>query len=242
MLARQAGLRSIVAPCPPLSTLPCTPLPTAFPDFGLTPEQRREAVLGHYYEHPGMDGERGEIWCYTDRFSYRAGETVTLHVSATAESFRLEIVRDGGAETPVFEIDGIDRALAGHARPMLGRGLRLGRHASNSASATDWPSGAYRITLTAEGRDGKPIRCHHLFIVRPAARQEARPHPAGRGDRHLDWPTTPGAAPTTIRASPARTATSIAPTVSIERPLVPRLRACCRRRRRACRWRSRCRR
>ena len=37
-----------------------------FPDFGLTPEQRREAVLGHYYEYPGMDGERGEIWCYTD--------------------------------------------------------------------------------------------------------------------------------------------------------------------------------
>ena len=40
-------------------------LPTAFPDFGLTPEQRREAVFGHYYEYPGMDGERGEIWCYT---------------------------------------------------------------------------------------------------------------------------------------------------------------------------------
>ena len=31
----------------------------------------------------------------------------------------------------------------------------------------DWPSGAYRVTLTAEGRDGEPIRCHHLFIVRP---------------------------------------------------------------------------
>ena len=27
--------------------------------------------------------------------------------------------------------------------------------------------GAYRLTLTAEGRDGRPIFCHHLFIVRP---------------------------------------------------------------------------
>ena len=45
---------------------------TEFPDFGLTPEERRFAVRGHYYEYPGMDGERGEIWCYTDRFSYRA--------------------------------------------------------------------------------------------------------------------------------------------------------------------------
>ncbi len=33
-----------------------------FPDFGLTEDQRREAVLGHYYEWPGMDGARGEIW------------------------------------------------------------------------------------------------------------------------------------------------------------------------------------
>ncbi len=32
-----------------------------------------------------------------------------------------------------------------------------------------WPSGAYRITLTADGRDGAPIRYHHLFIVRPEA-------------------------------------------------------------------------
>ncbi|MDP3896669.1 MAG: hypothetical protein Q8Q62_08330, partial [Mesorhizobium sp.] len=29
-------------------------------------------------------------------------------------------------------------------------------------------SGAYRITLTAEGRDGPEIRCHHLFIVKPS--------------------------------------------------------------------------
>src|SRR5215207_9112008 len=52
-----------------------TKLPTEFPDFGLTPRQRRQAVRGHYWEWPGMDGERGEIWCYSDRFSYRRGET-----------------------------------------------------------------------------------------------------------------------------------------------------------------------
>ena len=110
--------------------------PTEFPDFGLTPEQRRQAVRGHYYEWPGMDGERGEIWCYTDRFSYRAGETVTLHVSSTAPAFGMEIVRDGGSETKVFEKSGIAARLAGHAGPVLGRGLRLADRRSNSASAT----------------------------------------------------------------------------------------------------------
>ncbi|TGR96779.1 hypothetical protein EN852_036830, partial [Mesorhizobium sp. M2E.F.Ca.ET.209.01.1.1] len=31
----------------------------------------------------------------------------------------------------------------------------------------DWPSGGYRVTLSAEGRDGRPIHSHHLFIVAP---------------------------------------------------------------------------
>ena len=34
-----------------------------FPDFGLTPDERREAVRGHYYEWAGMDVARGEIGC-----------------------------------------------------------------------------------------------------------------------------------------------------------------------------------
>jgi len=84
-----------------------TQLPAEFPDFGLTPEQRRHAVRGHYYEWPGMDGARGEIWCYSDRFSYRAGETVALHVSSTAPSFSVTITRDGGSATKLFEKSGI---------------------------------------------------------------------------------------------------------------------------------------
>ena len=88
---------------------------TDFPDFGLTPEERRFAVRGHYYEYPGMDGERGEIWCYTDRFSYRPGETAHLHVSATAKSFAIEIVRDGATETHGLRAARHRLPLAGHA-------------------------------------------------------------------------------------------------------------------------------
>lgn len=33
-----------------------------FPDFGLSADERREAVFDHWYEWPGMDGTRGEIW------------------------------------------------------------------------------------------------------------------------------------------------------------------------------------
>ena len=159
-------------------------LATEFPDFGLTPEQRRFAVRGCYYEYPGMDGERGEIWCYTDRISYRPGETVALHVSSTARQFAIRIMRDGASEQVVLDKSGI--ASSWQETPdqcsVEGCGWET---AFEFRIGEDWPSGAYRITLTAEGRDGRPILCHHILIVAPGACQAAGPGPADRGDRHL---------------------------------------------------------
>ena len=60
-----------------------------YPVFGLTAEQRREAVLGNKYEWPGMDGGRGEIWCYTDRYAYRAGELAGYAGSELGRGLRL---------------------------------------------------------------------------------------------------------------------------------------------------------
>ena len=129
-------------------------------------EERRFAVRGHYYEYPGMDGERGEIWCYTDRFSYRPGEVAYFFVSASAKSFAIRIVRDGATETPVFEQHGIDCRWQDTPDQCSVEGC--GWEASfEIAIGDDWPSGAYRVTLIAEGRDGAEIASHHLFIVSP---------------------------------------------------------------------------
>ena len=142
------------------------PLPSGFPDFGLTPEQRREAVRGHYYEYPGMDGERGEIWCYTDRFSYAPGERVMLHVSSTSPTFRLDILRDGGIETPVYERGGLAGSWQDAPDQCSVEGC--GWEASFDFSIpAEWPSGAYRIMLTTDGLNGGVIRSEHLFIVAP---------------------------------------------------------------------------
>lgn len=141
---------------------------STYPDFGLTEEQRRLAVRSHYYEWPGMDGERGEIWCYTDCLYYAAGDTVTLFVSSTAPRFDMEVLRDGGATTSVMSKTGI--AASWQETPDQASVEGCGwRETLSFAVPTEWPSGAYRVTLTAEGRDGKPITCHHLFILRPGA-------------------------------------------------------------------------
>ena len=137
-----------------------------FPDFGLTEAQRREAVLGHYYEYPGMDGARGEIWCYSDRFSYFPGDAVTLFISSTAERCDIAILRDGGVETPVETMTGI--ATQWQETPdqcsVSGCGWEPTHRFTIPAG---WASGAFRLTLTAKGKDGAPITAHHLFILCP---------------------------------------------------------------------------
>ncbi len=143
-----------------------TGLPTEFPDFGLTHEQRRLAVRSHYYERPGMDGALGEIWCYSDRFSYRPGETVRLQVSSTAPRFALEIIRDGGGETKILEQAGIAARWQDTPEDCSVEGCGW-ETSFEFKVGEDWPSGGYRLTLTAEGRNGQPIRCHHVLIVLP---------------------------------------------------------------------------
>jgi hypothetical protein len=144
---------------------------TRFPDFGLTEAQRREAVFGHRYERPGMGGGRGEIWCYTDSIAYPPGASVRLYVCSSAERYRLEIMRDGGDARAVLEreVRGARWQDTPEQCSVTGCGwtpsleFRVGE---------DWPSGAYRITLTAQGPEGE-LSAHHLFIVRPVAGAKA---------------------------------------------------------------------
>jgi hypothetical protein len=140
---------------------------TTFPDFGLTLEQRRIAVRGHFAEFAGMDGERGEIWCYTDAYAYPAGAMVRLHVSSTATAFGMEIVRDGASETLMFSKENL--AAVWQDTPDQCSVEGCGWAPSFEFKIPDaWSSGAYRITLKATGRHGDAIHCHHLFIVFPS--------------------------------------------------------------------------
>lgn len=138
-----------------------------FPDFGLTLAERHEAVRGHYYEYPGMDGERGEIWCYSDRFSYGPGDQVTLFISSTAPTCDIEVRRDGACEETVLSLRRIPTAWQETPDQCSVEGCGWAP-SHRFRIASDWASGAYKLTLTAQGRDGQPIESHHLFILCPA--------------------------------------------------------------------------
>jgi hypothetical protein len=138
----------------------------AFPDFGLTPAERHEAVFGHRYEYPGMASARGEIWCYTDAIAYPPGATARLCVSSSAKTYRLAIARDGASLTPVLErtVRNARWQDAPEQCSVLGCGWAP---SLEFRIEKDWPSGLYRITLSAEGPAGSALVAQHLFIVRP---------------------------------------------------------------------------
>ena len=63
------------------------------------------------YEHPLEDPSYPEVWFYTDRLSYRPGETVHFHISSSAPSFRLRIIRDGFAPIIVEDLGPLEAPL-----------------------------------------------------------------------------------------------------------------------------------
>jgi hypothetical protein len=87
----------------------------------------------HYswFEFPTEDPAKIEVWGHTDATSYASGDTVNLHVTTTAATFDVTVIRDGGTAETVLEQTGIP----GHSpRPlqMSSRSGRVGRLASAS--------------------------------------------------------------------------------------------------------------
>lgn len=119
------------------------------------------------YELPLEDTAYTEIWFYTDRISYRPGDTVCCHASSTATHFTLEFVRDGAEPQVLHRADGLSAPLTALRPDFIEHGC-------------DWPV-VYRwrlppdlpscfviTTATAIDPFGVPRVQEHGFFVRPA--------------------------------------------------------------------------
>ena len=111
---------------------------------------------------------------YTDQVSYQPGETVGFHISTSAATFAVEIVRRGGEDLVVHEKAGIpggdhpvpiDASSNGCRWPV---GFRL-------QIPADWKSGYYQVNLRVADRGGKYVHWNRrtaegslFFIVRAA--------------------------------------------------------------------------
>ncbi|EEE36146.1 conserved hypothetical protein [Rhodobacteraceae bacterium KLH11] len=134
-----------------------------------TPRTRAKArhILDNYFIGPARDEAVLEIWGYTPRMSYAPGDTVTLHVSTTAETWDMEVGRDGSVYEPVLRCEGL---IGSHQETPIDCSVTgcNWQVSHEFIIPKNWRPGGYLITLGAE-RDGDRVEEHHLILVRGAA-------------------------------------------------------------------------
>lgn len=145
------------------------------PSPAITPRTRARArhILDHYYIGPARDDRVLEIWGYTERYTYRPGETIELRVSTTAPHWSLEVGRDGTRYVPLLQASHL---LGQHQTTPTDCSVRgCGWAVSHAFTIPqDWQPGAYLLTLRAE-RDGDCVEEHHLIFLRRATHQAPAP-------------------------------------------------------------------
>jgi len=131
------------------------------------------ATMTHFYERPTDDPSVPEVWCYTDKISYAPGDTVAFHVSTTAETFDLEIIRDGSKPLSVHKVT----RQTGTHYPTPNEAYATGCEWPIDVTwrlPDDLPSGGYIVVSSIEAGDGRLIEQQHFFIVRGS---QSRPRP-----------------------------------------------------------------
>lgn len=123
-------------------------------------------------ERASNDPTKPEAWCYTDRYSYAPGDTVSVRVHSTVPQVSIRVIRDGLAPELMFERTGVsaqatvtpeDSYTSGCGWPV----------AFEFVIPDSWRSGFYLVTIRAVS-EGEVFEREHFFVVRA---------PAGRTNR-----------------------------------------------------------
>ncbi len=114
-----------------------------------------------------LQAKQVDIEGYTSGLSFAPGETVDFHVSTTAPSYSIRIVRSGAIDEIVWQKSGI----SGAKHPVPERAWEEGAQWPVSTSLklpNDWESGYYIVTFMTEGVPGYRDQSEHFFVVRSA--------------------------------------------------------------------------
>ncbi len=118
------------------------------------------------YEKAQNNPEIAEVWCYTPRYSYKAGETINFHMHSTRANAEIEIYRDGEHPKLVYERKNI--AVSAVPTPsnahIHGCGWPIALQVPVSA---EWASGFYVVIVRVRDDDGGVFEREHFFVVNP---------------------------------------------------------------------------
>ncbi len=114
-------------------------------------------------EFPGWRGGAPEIWAYTERMSYTAGERVDLRVHTTGRTFAVRVDRDGYPAKTVLQKDGIRGTRQKTPEDAAIRGC--GWSPSFSVDTSGWTPGVYVVQLSTRDESGREASGEHLFVL-----------------------------------------------------------------------------
>lgn len=124
--------------------------------FGLAAARAANAL------EPGIAAEKGSptAWIYTDKTSGFPGEKIALHISASGGKASVRLERAGLNPQTVWRRDDIPVSR----QPVPDDASTEGCHWPVSARLTigDWPSGYYRVIVSADG-----VENEHFLVVKP---------------------------------------------------------------------------
>ena len=130
-------------------------------------------ILETYYDCASEDDAVLQVWAYTDRLNYRPGDTLALHVDASAATFDLEIARDGRRWEAVHHQTSIP--CRRQATPADCSIAGCGWQATwTFVIPSDWRPGGYVMTLRVR-RGEASVDYHHVVIVGAALGETRAP-------------------------------------------------------------------
>jgi hypothetical protein len=107
------------------------------------------------------------IEAYTDRLSYQAGDTVSLHASTNVSRYAVEVARIGAKAQTVFTKENVAGADHPIPKDASSHGCRW-PVALRVPVAEAWPSGYYQVLLRTVEENGRRAQGETFFVVRAA--------------------------------------------------------------------------
>lgn len=122
-------------------------------------------------EKPGMYADEPEAWIYCDKFSYDPGETVSLKAHTTAETFDIEIIRDGYRPTTVFTKTGLKAQICDTPDNAYSHGCGWPEALAIHLEEGKWKPGYYLVIIRIQEPNGRDYEREGFFIVKSPSRK-----------------------------------------------------------------------
>jgi hypothetical protein len=134
---------------------------------GPGPAAHSDARYGWEYERPLNDPAIAEIWCYTPRYSYTAGEIIDFHVHSTRPQFEIEIYREGPQLDVVYKRFGVLATSVSTPESAHLHGCDW-PIALQVTVQNNWRSGFYVVIVRIREEDGAIFEREHFIVVNPS--------------------------------------------------------------------------